>query len=302
MSKSKNIWNYLGFAILTALWGGSFIAIKFAVIEFPPIFSAFLRVGIAQISLIFIVWITKSSITVERRLLWKMWFIGLFPLGIPFAFLFWGERFISPGLAGILCATMPIWTLILSLIFLPYLTTFSFNKLMGLLLGLFGVCIVFWPLFEFHAGKNEILGSIAVILMAVSYAIGALLNQQFSSGKHIPIYTNVFHQNLSSTVFLLLVSLCLEKWPSAHTLFNSSTIWIASIYLGVFSTAIAWILYFRLIHEWGAIRASTATYVAPVMAIVWDFLFFRNYPTISMLLGISVILGGVFLIQSPKKG
>lgn len=300
MSTQKNGWNYLIYFLLASFWGGSYTAIKFAVLQAPPFFSAMLRVGIAQICLVLFMLVGRTSIRLPKNMYWKIWLIGLFPLGIPFAFLFWGERYISPGLAGILCATMPIWALILSLIFTRSSTNFSINKLLGLLIGLLGVCIIFWPMLNFKGYEKEIIGSIATLFMALSYAIGALLNQRVL-GKQIPFFANIFHQNLSSFIFLLALSACFESWPSKELLFSSSQVWIASIYLGLFSTAIAWLIYFHLIREWGAIRAASVTYVAPILAILWDYVFFHNYPRTSEILGVMIILVGVILIQISKK-
>lgn len=298
--RSKNLWNYIAFFSVASLWGGSYTAIKFAVLQFPPFFSAMLRVIIAQLSLALIVYVCDKPIRLPARLMWKTWLVGLFPLGIPFALLFWGERFISPGLAGVICATMPLWVLILGLIFIPASRSLSVSKIVGLIIGLVGVCVIFAPMITFDGSDNEIIGTIAVLLMAIAYAIGALLNQRLLKGKTIPIYTHLFHQNLSSAIFLILLSIIFEKWPSLNIVFSSSNLWLASLYLGIFSTAVAWLLYYHLIHQWGAIRATAAAFVAPIMAILWDYLFFHNYPGFSEALGALIILSGVFLIQFSR--
>lgn len=72
----------------------------------------------------------------------------------------------------------------------------------------------------------------------------------------------------------MLASLLFEHWPSSSLLLHTPIIWVASIYMGLFSTAIAWIIYYYLIREWDAVRASAVMYVVPIMAIFWDFVFF----------------------------
>lgn len=245
------------FILLAALWGGSYVAIKVMVIALPPFFSAFLRVGLALFFLTIIFRVMRKDTQVPANLRWRIWLIGIFPMGIPFIFLFWGEQFISPGLAGILCASVPIWAFILSLLFLSKTTSFSAKKLLGLFLGILGVAIIFWPMLAFSGKKPEIIGSIAALIMAVSYAIGALLNQHLLAGKKVSFHANIYHQTFSSMMLLLIVSLLFEKWPHWHTLIGSPKIWFATLYLALFSTALAWLMYFHLIREWGAVRASS---------------------------------------------
>ena len=74
---------------------------------------------------------------------------------------------------------------------------------------------------------------------------------------------------------------------------------ISLVYLGVFSTAIAFLIYFHLIREWGAVRASAVTYVAPIIAVFWDYVFFRNIPNRFEILGVLAVLSGVVLLHAP---
>lgn len=297
---SKNL-NYLGFILISALWGGSYTGIKVMVNITPPLFSAMLRLILASFFLFLLFKLTRQSTQVPWAMRWKVWLVGLFPLGIPFAFLFWAERFISPGLAGILCATLPIWAFILSLIFLRQYTVVSVQKILGLLIGLAGVCLIFWPMVAFHNNHDEILGSLAAIMMAISYGAGAILNQHILSSTKISFQANIYHQLLSSTVFLILMSLLFEKWPSAHLVFHTPRLWIAVVYLGVFSTALAWLMYYHLIRVWGGVRASAAAYVAPIMAVFWDYVFFHHPPRPSEMIGVIIILAGVVLIQFSRE-
>ena len=232
---------------------------------------------------------------------WRIWIMGLFAQGLPFFFLFYGEQYISSGLAGILNGTVPIWTLLFSLISTKT-RNFSFLKLIGLFTGLLGICIIFWPLLKFNSAHSALLGTVSLLLMAISYAIGNLLNQHMLSGQtKLDFYANIYHQHWSSLIFLTLVSLLFEHWPSSSLLLHTPIIWVASVYMGLFSTAIAWIIYYYLIREWDAVRASTVLYIVPILAIFWDFIFFHNRPQWTEGLGVIAILLGVVLIQFPNK-
>jgi drug/metabolite transporter (DMT)-like permease len=297
---NKNI-NYLWFFLLASFWGGSFVAIKEAVNTVPPFFSAMLRVGLALFFLILILCLLKKNVSVPFAVRWRIWIMGLFSQGIPFFFLFWGEQYISSGLAGILNGTVPIWTLLFSLIS-PKTRNFSLAKSLGLLTGLLGISIIFWPSLSFNNTQHYFLGTVSVLLMAISYSIGNLLNQRMLSG-HIKLdfYANIYHQHWASLAFLTLTSLCFENWPNKTLLLHAPLLWTASIYMGLFSTALAWIIYYHLIREWDAVRASVVMYVVPIMAILWDYVFFHNHPLWTENLGVIIILLGIILIQLPRN-
>jgi drug/metabolite transporter (DMT)-like permease len=293
----SNKLNYILFILLAALWGGSYVAIKVVVDLFPPLFDATLRVALAWLFLFIFFRLSKINTRINFETRWRVWIVGLFALGFPFALLFWGENYVSAGLAGILCGTVPLWALILSPIFLPKKTFFTWQNLLGLALGMVGTCVIFWPVLHVSHARLEILGTLAALFTSTSYAIGALLNQRLLAAEKVTFQANIYHQLASSTVFLLLASFFLEHWPSFHAVVSSDTTWLIIIYLGIFSTAVAWLLYYHLIHEWGVIRAVVSTYLVPVMALLWDFIFFHNQPSWSEAYGVIIILAGVVLIQ-----
>lgn len=292
--------NFLLFILLGCFWSGSFIGIKEVIQAWPPIFGAAMRVGIALVSIMLLLLIMRKKIDVPYSLRLKIGLIGLFSQAIPFSFLFWGEQLVSPGLAGILNGTTPLWTFIFALIFLPRLTSVALNNVLGLIIGLLGMIIIFWSILSFEKNTSTFLGAGAVMIMAMSYAVGGLLNQYFLKGERIEFFTNVYYQHWASVIFLIISSLIFEKWPGAHYLFSTYRPWLASAYLGICSTAIAYVIYYHLIREWDALRASTVLYFLPVLTLVWDYLFFDNKPGIYEVVGVFGILVGVILIQLPS--
>ena len=290
--------NFLLFIILACLWSGSFIAIKEVVTVWPPLFGAAVRVSIAWLSIMILSRVMGKKTKLSFSIRWKIWIIGLFAQGIPFLFLYWGERSISPGLAGILNATLPIWAFVLALIFLPKSAPFSISKILGLLIGLVGIIIIFWPMVTFEKNIPTILGTCAVLVMAMSYAIANLLNQYFLKGTvKIDFISNIYHQHCASVIFLILFSLVFEKRPGLTLLLAASTPWLACLYLGVLATAVAFLIYYHLIREWDGVRASSVMYIVPVLTLVWDYLFFDNQPGNYEIMSVIAILFGVILIQ-----
>lgn len=291
----KNL-NYLFFILLAFFWSGSFIAIKIVLNNLTPFFSAMLRVSTALVSLIIIFYFTKRPTKIGFSTRWRMWIVGLFAQGIPFAFLFWGEQLITPGLAGILNGTVSLWAFILSLLLFQDARFNCSMKIIGLSLGLMGVVIIFWP--SIGNMSSNLWGAASVLLMAVSYAIGAVLNQRlFCRQIKIDFCANLYHQHWSSLIFLLVMALFFEPLPPFNLLLLPANIWFATIYLGVFSTAVAWIIYYYLIRSWDAVRASSVMYVVPVLTLIWDFLLFGNRPPSTEIVGVIAILCGLILLQ-----
>jgi drug/metabolite transporter (DMT)-like permease len=295
---SRKTIDYLLFALLAAFWGGSFVAIKFAVLVFPSTFSAMLRVGIALAVLAVLFSIQKRKLHVPLATRRKMWLAGLFAQGLPFALLFWGEKRISPGLAGIINGTVPIWAFILGLLARNG-ETVTKRKTVGLLLGFIGIAVICSPLLSFGGTRGEIAGTAAVFLMAICYGVGTLLTRSLLSGAKVDFRANAFHQNCASLAFLAVVSYFAEPWPTPQVIFASPVAVVSILYLGVFSTAVAFLIYFHLIREWGAVRASAVTYVAPIIAVFWDYVFFKNVPDRFEVVGVLAVLSGVVLLHTP---
>jgi drug/metabolite transporter (DMT)-like permease len=298
--KSKKVIDFFLYGLLALLWSGSFINIKITVDACPEFFSAMLRVFIAFVALSIIFLAKKQRVWVAPKIAWKLWVTGIFSQAIPFAFLFYGEQFIRPALASIINSTVSIWVLLLGVVFLRDYAQLKRYKVLGVFMGFVGILIVFGPLLD--DGRNAVIGIISVFGMVLSYAIGALMNQHIVFGKIKPAtHTNLWQQHLASFVFLLVLTLATEKFPAMHALMNIKVIG-AFIYLGVFATAISWIIYYYLIREWDAVRASSVMYIVPMLAIFWDYLFLHMPSEWYEIFGAIIILAGVMLIQKTTVG
>lgn len=289
------------FLLLAILWSGSFIGIKITVEHLPPIFSAMLRVAMAQVCLTVIFLLRGQLLRCPLSVAWRLWLTGIFSQGLPFALLFYGETHVAPGLAAILNSTVSIWALIFNVILFRDFSQLTASKLMGLILGLLGVMVIFWPMLHHQQYYSSLLGAVAIMGMAISYAVGALLNQHIIIRKVKPPFSvMLWQQQWASVIFLLVISLCIEPVPHWSQLIDTQIV-LAVLYLGLFSTALAWMIYYYLLREWDAVRASSVMYVVPLLTIVWDYLFFGFKPGITELFGVVTILLGVILIQFQKR-
>jgi len=298
--------NYLLFLLLALLWSFSFLGIKISVASFPPVFCAMLRVGVSLATLTLFFMMKKKQCPDKQifflplSMSWRLWVSGLFTQSIPFAFLFYGEKFIAPALASIINSTVSIWALILGAVIFCDKSQFSPAKIMGLSLGMIGILFIFLPHLG-HDDTSSLIGILSVFMMAICYAIGGLMTQHLVFGKmKVCFESNLWNQHLSSFISLIVMSLIFDPISSIHLVFNHKFI-VAILYLGIFATALAWLIYFYLLREWGTVRAASVMYIVPMLAILWDFLFMHLIPSWNEWVGILAILSGVTLIQYQKK-
>lgn len=293
---------YFLFLVLALFWSASFIAIKISIIAFSPLFSAMLRVGVALLSLTLLFSCSQTPLKLPLKTVMLLWMQGIIAQGMAFVFLFWGEQYISPALASIINSTVPLWVLLINGLILREQGTFTFKKIIGLIIGFVGILLIFGPMLAVKKDMMTLLGALSVSGMAISYAIGAILYQKlFTRKKSINFKASVWHQHVGSFTFLFFFSLCSGTWPAINTVFPLSdtayeALW-AIVYLGVFSTAFAWIIYSHLIVKWGAVRAVTVLYVVPIFAILWDMLFLHLSMSYLEISGVILILLGVLSVQ-----
>lgn len=300
--KNKSVYLSLLFVLLAFLWGGSFVAIKEAIAIFDSWFSASLRLVVALLILILIFSFQSTPLRLKPSLRWKIWVTGLFTMGIPFSLLFWGEHYVSAGLAGMTNGTTPLWTAFLAAAFSPTerAALKSPGMILGLVLGFVGIILLFAPLVSTEDLK-EVYGALAVMAMAICYAVGNVLNRHFLSGKNaVPLGCSIFHQHISSFVYLLIGLVLFGSFPNEINWQSQWPAWLAIVYMGSFSTAFALLIYFYLIKTWGAVKTSSVTYLVPLFAVLLDFVFYGTRPGFTSLFGVGLVLLGVFFVRSAK--
>lgn len=294
--------NYLLFALVACFWSGSFIAIEPLVKAMPPLMAGALRMGVAVVFLAAILPAMKIPLSLPKDLRTRVWGTGIVAFGIPFSLLFWGERSISPGLAGILNGTVPIWVFILGLLFTPNAEPFSIRKVIGLSVGISGIIAIFLPKILSSESDPSIWGAVAVGLMAVSYAASVLMNRTIflKHGKLHP-FTNLFHQLISGFIALFLVAAAFEGFPNPTTWSPLSTVIWAELYLGCISTSIAFMMFYQLIKTWGSVRAATVTYLIPAVTLGFDIALNHRMPSTGETLGVLGVTAGVIILNLPAS-
>jgi len=287
-------WTYIfGFVLLAILWGGSFLAIRFSIDTFPPFSAAAMRVGIATALMFVFMKLQKAAIPNDPSLIWQLLGIGFFTLGLPWALLFWGEQFVSPAMGSILNSTTPLFVVIVTALFTSQ-ENVKWNKWLGVAVGFAGVIIIFGPKIVLGHEQN-LFGMLAIVGMAICYAIGIVWLKSLAHKTSASVA--FFLQGSGALLFLVPLTLLAEWTAIYHSNWSSINGWTAVIYLGVFSTAIAQLIFFVLLRELGSVKAAAVTYFIPIVAVTLDWLVSGKFLSVSSLIGALVVLVGVRLIH-----
>lgn len=282
---------FLLFSFTSLFWGGSFLGIHYALESFPPLTAAFLRISICVVQMVGILLYTNRQ--AFKHPLWRTAFFGGWLLiGLPWMFLFFGSHYLQPALASILNATVPFFVAI----FTPLLIkqeTLPLQKLLGLAIGFLGVTLIFYKNLILAPDNHMLYGVLLVLGMAVFYALGTLALRRTSA--QIPLLTNLFYQALGASVFLGVLSLLIDHPWQIHTVSLKSI--GALVYLGTFSTTLAWLMFFAIVRDKGAIYGSVTTYMAPIVSVLLDHWILRSDLQSHQFAGMSLVLAGLLVLQ-----
>jgi len=277
--------------LLAAIWGASFLFTRMAAPAFGPIALIFVRVLVATLCLLpILLWRGQG------RSLWThagpLVVIGIFNSGLPFVLIAWGMLSLTAGFASIVNATAPLWAaLVARLWFGERLTR---GRALGLVIGFVGVGVLVSGKAGFH-GEHVMLAVGAGLLATLSYGVSANYTKRYLTG--VSSLTIATGGQLVSAI--ALAPLAWWLWPAGEV--NASA-WWAAILLALVCTALAYILYFRLIAHVGPARAIAVTFLIPAFGMGWGVLFLDEPVGLRMLLGAGVILIGTALATGLVDG
>ncbi|PSW20709.1 EamA family transporter [Photobacterium sanctipauli] len=271
--------------------GASFFFVGIAVSDLPPLTIVTLRVGIAAITL----WVIALTLGLRLPTSLKIWgaflSMGLLNNAIPFVLIVWGQTQIASGLASILNAATPIFTVVVAGLLLPDERPTAL-KLIGVTVGFFGgVIMIGVPAFS---GSSALLAQLAVVGATLSYAFAGVYGRRFKTLGISPVVTAA-GQVTASTFVLLPITLIVDGAMNVSDISTSS--WLAVLSLAIFSTAFAYILYFKILEVAGATNVLLVTLLVPVSAILLGTLFLGESLALIHFLGMMLIALGLSAID-----
>ena len=284
--------NWLIFIALGFMWGSSYVFIKIGVDDgLPPLTLVALRLFFGFLVLATVVRLAREPLPRSPRQYGHLLVMSVVNIVVPFFLITWGEQSIDSALAAILNSTVPLMVIVLAPLFLPD-EQVTVNRLLGLAIGFVGVLVLFVPDLGVLEG-NQLLGWVALIGSAVSYAIGNVYTKRNVKGLRpmIPALFQVTFALVISGILALIVDRPIGRVAiTAESLF-------AVVWLGILGSGFAYLAYFRLLRDWGATRVAMVAYLLPVFGIALGAM--AGEPiTINRLVGTALIIGGVALVNA----
>lgn len=282
---------WLLLAALSVLWGGSFFFFKVLDAELPVFTIVLGRVAIAAL-LLHLVLLLRHELPVLRELPWRQ--IGVMALlnnVVPFSLFVFAETRITSGLAAILNATTPAFTVVAAHLFTGD-EKISAAKLVGVALGFAGVVLLTGGKFGDTTNSGSGVALAACLVAAMLYAFAGIYGRRF---RGMPPMAIAASQVTASTVLLLPVALAADQpWtlPMPHLTTIAALVGLAAL-----STALAYLIYFRLLATAGATNLLLVTVLSPVSALVLGTLFLHEAITASAIVGLATIGLGLAAID-----
>jgi drug/metabolite transporter (DMT)-like permease len=270
------------FAAVSVVWGVPYLFIKLAVEDLSPGFVAWSRVALAAIVLLPIAWRTGALRGLPLR--WLTAF-ALFEITIPFPLIAFGEQRVSSSLAAILIAAVPLAIAFLALRF-DRSERPTRSRFVGMLIGLGGVVALVG--IDIGGRVTELVGAAAVLVAAFGYACGPMIAKRHLTTAD-PLGPVAGALGIAS---IMLLPFALGGWPTETP---SGDALASVIVLGLICTAVAFLIFFRLIDEIGPSRASIITYVNPVVALALGVAILDEHVTTGTVVGLLLILAGSWL-------
>jgi drug/metabolite transporter (DMT)-like permease len=276
---------------LAALWGPSFLFIKVAVAEVPPMTLVFGRVGLAA-AVLYLILRGQGGRLPPWGPIWKhIAFVALVSNSLPFVLFSWGEQFVDSALASIMNGTVPLFTIILAHFFTDD-DRLTPAKIVGVLIGLLGLSFLIGP--TLLAGLQATTwGMLAMAVAAISYAVAMVYGRNHLRG--LPPLVGPTMQMMVAAIYLLPLSLLLER-PYMLPIPSLAAIgsWVA---LSLFGTAFAFVIYFRLLENMPPSYLATVTYIVPIFGVILGVLVLKEQLNWYTYVGFGLILLGVLVVN-----
>jgi drug/metabolite transporter (DMT)-like permease len=278
------------YLVLALTWGSSFLLIKVGLEGLSPGQVVLARTVLGTAALAAVVAVTRQRLPREPVVWAHLAVVGVLLCTVPFSLYAWAELRVASGLASILNATTPLMTMAVSLLALRT-ERLGWGRALGLLLGFTGVVIVFAPWTTGLGMDGDLTAKLACLLATLCYGIAFVWLRRFVAPRGLPAAPVALVQvGLGTTVIVAL-----SPWLASTPVQLTPRVVAAMLGLGVFGTGLAYLWNTNVVSAWGAVRASTVTYLAPLVGVVAGAAFLGEAITVENVLGGAVIVGGVIV-------
>ena len=268
------------------------MVIKLGLWSLPPFLAAGIRFFFAFIILLLVAIMKRLKFPREIKFhVFFIWF-GMLNFTGGYALVYWGEQYISSGLASVLFSVMPFYVLFFSIWLLPE-DKINLKKFIGVLIGFCGVVLIFWDQIRFHIQQQEVIYGMSAVLFAPIFSTFVTITGK-RIGKDIhPIILVTFPMFYASLSFFFM-SLLFET--SRSVVFDFYAVF-SLIYLSIAGTALAFAVYFWMLKNTSAVLMSMITFITPPMALIWGWLLLGEQISIILIIGMIIIFSGIIIVR-----
>ena len=284
--------DWLLFVLLGFFWGSSYLFIKIGVdAGLPPFMLITLRLLIGFLLLASVVAIAREPLPRNPRTYGHLIVMGAVNIAIPFSLITWAELTVESALASILTAPVPLFVIVIAAIFLRD-ERITANRIAGLVAGFVGVAVLvgFDPA---AVAAGDLAGEIALLGATLSYACGAVYARRNVHGLR-PMIPAVFQVGFALAMVATLTLLFERPFEVNVT----PEAWFSVVWLGLFGSGLAYLVFFRILGRWGATRTSMVAYLLPVFGITLGALVLNEPVDARLLIGTGLVIGGIALVNS----
>ena len=280
--------------LLATVWGGSYTFIKIGVATISPITMIASRTIIAALILLMVMRFLGVAMPRDGANWRRFMTQSLINSAVPFTLIAWAEQYIDASLGTILNSTSPIFTFLLTATITRH-EPVTGRKLIGVLLGIAGIALVVGPSALQGVGTH-LVAQLAILAATLCYACAAIFGRSFGTLHPLVPATGSM---ISGAVILTPMSLIFEHpW----TLTPSTASLLALFCLAVFSTAMAFILYFYLLRALGSVGVTAQAYLRVPVGVFLGIVFLGETLTVNAMIGLVLVVGGVAAMVIPRRG
>ena len=292
MPSYNNFYKWFYFILLVILFGSAFLLIEISLKSFSPSIIAFTRVFLAAVILLFYSLIKKYSFDFIRDNFILLFVLGLSGTSIPFFLISWAQQTINSSETGILIGFMPIFTVLGSHFYFKY-EKLNIKTFFGFMLGFLGLFILLLNNDSSISIHDNFLAKFAVILGAFFYALNALLVKKIDGVHVIPLSASVM---LFSSFQLFVLLFLNNDFYNINFNFYLDSI-ISLLAMSVLSTALATVIYYKIIHNYGPSFLSLVNYPIPIFAFFIGVVFLKESANILSIISLFLIIASIYLSQ-----
>ena len=284
--------DYTLLTLLSLIWASAFFNIKIATYSYGPVMIAFLRIFFGAIPVILLCHIKKIKIEAFSKDWYWFATIGIINLVIPFFLIAYGVQKVQSNLAAILMASTPLSATLLAHFFTKN-EKINLIKSIGILIGFSGIVFLFSD--NILINKNNFISALLILCGSTFYVIGGLLTLKISDKKNENVTASIL---IWGTLVLLPFSLFIEEpWTLSPRLDST----LSLIYLGIFSTGIAWLLRFYILKHNGLVFQSQVAYLIPIFGVILGFVILNEAITPKVIISVIAVIIGIYIVKKGNK-